>query len=1132
MGSLAASVGLSGEVEPEQFRAILDGRHPFSGEQLAPRRTARLRVETSDPHQRSLSGGDQLDVARTAARLRLTVGRVRQLLMAGQQEPGPNRTQYLRGEHVRRDDGRGEQWMIERSEVERFEATHLSQKPRPGYDLTLRPPKSVSVLWALAPEEVRREIRQAHEEAVDAVVDYVEGHALYARKRERHGQRSRIETDGLIAAAFDHRTSRAGDPLLHTHVVTANLTRTVEGRWLAINGRPLYSHARPAGVLYQAHLRHALTERLGIAWRPVRKGWAEVDGVPAKVIRTFSKRRDEIEAMVAESGYTSARAHQAATLASRRAKEYGVDSDELVNRWREEAAALGFGPDEVAACLERQPDADRARIDEPALRRFLAGPEGLTKLASTFCRKEVIELVGERVGSAFDASAISNIVDRFLASEHAVALAPDADAYEWVWCRSGSKERDVDLARWSTPELVHIEAELHQWAASGPDATAPTPRAETIEAVIAGRPSLNAEQATMVRSLASAGAAPIQPVSGRPGSGKTFATATYVRAAVADGIPIVGCALAATAAAELETSCQFGPLTGREASTIALLLREVQGRPLAPGTVIVVDEASMVGTRDLHQLAAHARAAGGSLKLIGDPKQHGAVETGGFFKHLCASAGDDLIRLELNNRQRSDDDRRSVEEFRHGLIEAALSRYDTNGHVHRCATAAATYDLMAEHWFAATTIGGRDPMIAGPNRVRSELNHRARRLMDDAGRLEGPTLTTEAGVALQAGDWIVTRRNQRSLHNRDGGWVKNGSTGTVVSVDPRTQRVTVDFDREGRITLTRDYVDTPGNVELGYARTTYGVQGATLERALYFAGDETSFEEGYVAFTRGRSETRLYLVDGDVAPDDEAGHRLHAEMTTGLDTVSAALRRERANVLAHDADPYAAKVRHGYHGWNLAQLRTERTRIEAVLAGGPQDVRQPHEAATAEHESLLARRRLHPTRAGRTAAGTVAALDDAIARSAERLRKLDEAQAARETYLTGHSEEVAAHPVIRRAELARELELRARSATNPPGPYVLAVGTQPAHPVAARAWRTAAELAAIHLDRYGATDAGATPTDATGAVLGSRPDAVAAALSWDRASEAIDAVSGLVAEPTRPSRRADPAVQDTVSILE
>lgn len=1109
VGSLAASLGLDGQVEPEQFRAVLDGRHPFTGEQLAPHRDRRESSSRGPGREQgSLFEDDTVDVARAASRLRITVGRVRQLLWAGDAPKRPR--MYLAGRHAQRPGG-PTQWHIEISELERFEATHLSQKARPGYDLTLRPPKSVSVLWALAPEPIRAQIRQAHREAVDEVVAYVERHALYARKRNKAGGRDRVGTDGVIAAAFDHRTSRAGDPLLHSHVVTANLTRTVEGRWQAIDGKPIFDHARPAGTLYQAHLRHLLSTRLGVAWGSVRKGWAEIDGVPREVIKTFSKRRDEIEAMVAESGYTSARAHQTATLATRHAKEYGVDPDQLINRWRDEAAALGFGPHEVDACFDRvnPPSIGNSEISDPSdpvdiasLHTRLAGPDGLTRHASTFTRKEVVEAVAELAADRCTASKVEDLVDGFLRSGEAVALAPDGAAREWVWRRSGSKERDVDLARWSTPELVALEGDLRRWATDGLGQPPRSPSAASVEAVLAARPTLSGEQAAMVRGLASAEGPSIQPVSGRPGSGKTYATATYVRSLVADGIPVVGCALAATAAAELESSCQFGPLTGREASTAARLLRQLERSPLAPGAVVIVDEASMLGTRDLHRLANHVRVAGGSMKLIGDPKQHGAVETGGFFKHLCEST-DDVLTLQDNNRQRDADDRQGIEEFRQGLVEAALTRYDSNGHVHRAATAAATYDLMAGDWFLGVEDGGRDPMIAGPNRVRTELNRRARLLMAANNRLVGTTLTTEAGIDLQAGDWIVARRNQPRLRGPGHGWVKNGSTGIVTEVDTDERTVTVEFTRDGLITLPADYLDTPGWVEHGYARTTYGVQGATLDRALYFAGDEASFEEGYVAFTRGRIETRLYLVDGTVGADEDTRHRAHAVAATGLGTVATALARERANPLAHDADPNLAVMHAAYHGWTLGQLRAERSRIEAVLTAGPKDVTDEHDDAVTAREQLLARQQAHQQRGGR-GQRDLRRIERELERVDGRLSRLDEQVAERAAYLAQHPDEVAAYPIVRRAELARELQLRAHAAVDPPGRLVAALGAPPSQPIAQRAWIEAAELVAVHAERYGTREAAAV-TDRSEVALGVRPEAFLAALSWDRASSAIKA---------------------------
>src|SRR5439155_13448197 len=220
VGSLAETLGLRGSVDPEDFRAVLDGRDPQTGERLARSRTGFERRSLHRPNQPGLFDQDVIDVPRAAARLKVSVGRVWQLLWAGQRAAStPENTpkRYLVGTKIPRPDSRGQMWEIPRAEVERYEAAHGAKKARPGYDLTLRPPKSVSILWALGTHEQRRAIRQAHREAVDAVVDYVERHALYARRG--NGDRGKVETDGLVAAAFDHRTSRAGDPLLHTHVV-------------------------------------------------------------------------------------------------------------------------------------------------------------------------------------------------------------------------------------------------------------------------------------------------------------------------------------------------------------------------------------------------------------------------------------------------------------------------------------------------------------------------------------------------------------------------------------------------------------------------------------------------------------------------------------------------------------------------------------------------------------------------------------------------------------------------------------------------------------------------------------------------------------------------------------------------
>ncbi|MEX2658844.1 MAG: hypothetical protein WD232_04030, partial [Acidimicrobiales bacterium] len=424
----------------------------------------------------------------------------------------------------------------------------------------------------------------------------------------------------------------------------------------------------------------------------------------------------------------------------------------------------------------------------------------------------------------------------------------------------------------------------------------------------------------------------------------------------------------------------------------------------------------------------------------------------------------------------------AIEEFRGGMVEAALARYDAAGKVTRAATAPAAYDTMVADWYQLTACGGTDPMIAGPNRIRRELNQRARGAMRSGGHLTGPTFVTAEGAEFEAGDWVVARRNAPHLTSGSGGWVKNGSAGTVTGVDPEQRAVTIAFDREGSITVPASYLDA-GHVEHGYARTTYSVQGATLDRALYFAGDDSSFEEGYVAFTRGATETRLYLVDGIATVDDDDTHRAHDVAGTGLDTVSQALRHRRANTLVHDTDPRAGDLGDLTHG-TLAQLRTERLRLEAILASGPADPAVELTAALVERDRLLARTRLHTAAHGPQTEGW------SPRRIEARVAVLSVQREAHHQVSGDHAAELDRYRLVRRAELARELHVRAQAATGVADTTHAA--PDPTSPIARRDLLAAAEAVAVHTDRYSTLASADHEMSDVEAVLGARPDGVAA----------------------------------------
>jgi conjugative relaxase-like TrwC/TraI family protein len=339
-----------------------------------------------------------------------------------------------------------------------------------GYDLTFSAPKSVSVVFGLGDPAVQDAIRRAHDRAVLAAAGHVERTA--AAVRRGHGGLVVEPASGLVAGLFRHRTSRVGDPQLHTHVVIANLGRGPDGRWSALDGRRLYAQARTASFVYQAVLRTELTVTLGVEWTAVRRGIADLVGVP--VLRAFSRRRAEIEAELKRRGTSGAAAAEAAALNTRGRKDRTTRPHELAAEWRERAAELGFGRDQVRSVLGRA----RRRERDPEWERIftvLASPTGLTRTKSTFDRRDVIQALCERLpaGALTDAREIEVAADRFLASGRAVALLPDDETYR----RSDGRLMPLarEQLRYSTPELLAREQQLLDHATR--PAAGPTPQA-------------------------------------------------------------------------------------------------------------------------------------------------------------------------------------------------------------------------------------------------------------------------------------------------------------------------------------------------------------------------------------------------------------------------------------------------------------------------------------------------------------------------------------------------------------------------------------------------------------------------------------------------------------------------------
>jgi Ti-type conjugative transfer relaxase TraA len=759
--------------------------------------------------------------------------------------------------------------------------TKLRRTPGPdavtGFDLTFSAPKSVSVLYAVADDEVSRAVREGHDAAVRAALEHLETEACRARRGPAGVDR--IAGDGLIAGLFRHRTSRAGDPQLHTHAVVANSTRA-GGRWSTLDSRSLYREGRTAGFLYQAALRAELTERLGVEWTPVRRGSAEIAGVPKPVLDHFSRRRAEVVARLAERGERSAAAARTAALDTRRSKDYDVPVDRLRAEWRARAAEHGLDQEAVRRLMGvARPDVAERELAVAA--GEIEGPAGICREQSAFDRRAALRWWAAAHRHGARPGDVRTRADAWLASPGAVPLGYPADQ------QAGQR----DSEQWySTPEMLEIETRLVESAAARRGEGVGVVAREHVDRALAERGTIAGEQATMVRSLVGSGDG-VEVVRAAAGTGKTFALDAARAAWEAEGLRVYGCALSARAAAELHDQ------TGIDATTIAQLRIDLgRGHGLPVGGVLIVDEAGMVGSRQLAELADHTAAHRSKLVLVGDDRQLPELQAGGAFAGLADRLG--ALELHEVRRQRNEWDREALCALRHADVDTWASAYRREGRiVARPNARQLRNDLVGDWWQAARRDGLDGALMLAHRRgdVR-DLNQRARALMHADGRLGDEELDV-ADRRFAVGDRVVTTHNDRRLR------VTNGWRGSVQEMHAHEHALTVRLDNGRSVLLDAGYLED-GHLDHGYAATAHKAQGATVSSVFVLGSEDLYREWGYTALTRHRDEARFYVVSP--TPAERALPGLEPEPDPLQWRLTQTLTESRAKALAIDVHDSAS----------------------------------------------------------------------------------------------------------------------------------------------------------------------------------------------------------------------------------
>jgi conjugative relaxase-like TrwC/TraI family protein len=770
-----------------------------------------------------------------------------------------------------------------------------------GFGLTFSPPKTVSVLWGIADIETSAAVLVAHERAFESSLAFLQDHAGFTRRGA--GGVFQVDSEGFLAAGFTHRTSRAADPQLHTHVLVANKVRAEDGRWRSLDARELFEHQKAAGMLYKAALRAELTTSLGVRWTEVdENGIAEIEGVPQVLVEAWSSRRKAVEEMgsqlvaerEAELGRELSPSERATAyqLAAYRTRAPKVESDtptaELTARWRDEARSWGQEPERwLPAVLGRE--SIHPTIDPGAI--VQATVEHLQSTKATWGRSDAVEVLSTLVtGEHADEvrTLVDHLADSVLRNDSVCSLAAPlpAEVPDALRRRDGMTQIERHGAtRFTTKETLRAEGRILESVTGGIDAKAAIVPSRIVSDVL--RESiLSEDQRRAVRDLLTGGER-VALLVGPAGAGKSRALDSAREGWERGGYHLVGIAPSAMAASVLHDEA------GIASDTLARFLLDLENgkRRLTNRDVVVLDEATMARTDDLDILLGEVTRAGSKLVLVGDPEQLGAVGPGGLFRTLVGDYG--AAELETVRRFHNPWEAAASLRLRQRDV-SVLDLYAEYGRISGGSRQAAMEDAFAA-WRDARATHRSVLVMAGDNATAEAFALRARAERVARGEVEERGVRLANGVA-GVGDEIVTLKNDRRLAPSPGEFVRNGERWRVVGRHGDGSLAVEAMSGRGPVELPAAYVRE--HVALAYALTVHKAQGQTVDVGIAFVDERTTSQQLYVAMSRGRDENRAFVIQSQ----GELSEHAFANFTnpTPHEVLVEVMRRDGAERSAHD----------------------------------------------------------------------------------------------------------------------------------------------------------------------------------------------------------------------------------------
>lgn len=757
----------------------------------------------------------------------------------------------------------------------------------PAFDVTLSAPRSISLLWAFGSPETRLVIEQAQAKATRLTLALLEREASYAR-RGQGGKR--FEQVPITAACFPHFDSRPAehadgrvfaDPNLHTHLVILNLATRTDGTVGALHSPILRDWKMAAGATYHATLAAELQaagfgiDRIG------KNGIFEIAGIDDSTIDYFSARRREIENELEEAGTTSAaspRLAAAVTKSTRQHKiEHGTKNQSTI--WLEAAHANSIQVEKLEQGARIAADQLKLKMPVPTVEACIAAlPNELTETSSVINRRELFRATtAALVGTGDSAEHAAHHVDDMIGRGEFVALGCDA----------------FGQMRYSTPKMIRIEREVVSITAQLATSSWRSISSTEIQQRCRER-SLSDEQAAAAVSATANNRVAI--IEGAPGAGKTTTLAPIIEAYREAGCRVVGAASAWRIANMLHDDLQI------ESRAVAAWIEQSRcGQPfLDSSSLLIVDEAGLLSSRDMHSILCAVKKSGAKLLLVGDRDQLQSIGAGPGLalvaravEHACVST---IVR------QHEAWARDAIHAWGKGNVGQALEAFVQREQLVEADGARQAVRTVVDVWEEKQRLFPTEStlLIAKTNAEATAIGKEVRARRQAAGKVYGPSITVHVATAsghtnditLSAGDKV------RFLVRNDKLGVINGTTGTILRVSglsntQNSKHQSIEADVDGRrITFSpSDLADSKGRSRLGwaYASTIYGAQGLTVDHAVVLLSPSFDRHDGYVAISRARNETTLVIDKHSV---DQLALATQHEHPTKASELTAADRRE------------------------------------------------------------------------------------------------------------------------------------------------------------------------------------------------------------------------------------------------